>query len=184
MIPKLHLYKNYGGSSLVMDLAKSLCWLALMLLAVRTNRSQGILSSYQINVSPRFQMVNVHDPDGTSDLSETLARLTLSNPTELTGVSAAPIHTASGETKRKHFPGSGHLRHFIRMAEQDKYSRREVVGLVMFAAEGDNSGDAREMASVVSKSINVEVTEWKAPRSWEGVFGEAVRSGAEEGLFW
>jgi hypothetical protein len=155
-----------------------------MLLAVRMNRSQGILSSYQINSSPRFQVVNVHDPDGTSDLSETLARLTLSNPTELTGVSATSIHTASGETKRRHFPGSGHLRHFIRMAEQDKYSKREVVGLVMFAAEGDNSGDAREMASVVSKSINVEVTEWKAPRSWEGVFGEAVRSGAEEGLFW
>jgi hypothetical protein len=70
------------------------------------------------------------------------------------------------------------------MAEQDKYSKREVVALIMFAAEGDNSYDAREMASLVAKSIDVEVTEWKAPRSWEGVFGADVRTGAEEGLFW
>lgn len=70
------------------------------------------------------------------------------------------------------------------MAEQDKYSKREVVALVMFAAEGDNSGDAKEMASLVSQSIGISVTEWIAPKSWEGVFGEAVRSGAEEGLFW
>lgn len=133
--------------------------------------------------SPRFQVIRVHDPDGTSDLSETLARLTLSKASELTEVPAASTPTPSG-VKRKHFPASGHLRHFIRMAEQDRYSKREVVGLVMFAAEGDNSGDAREMATVVSKSINVEVSEWKAPKSWEGVFGDAVRSGAEEGLFW
>jgi hypothetical protein len=70
------------------------------------------------------------------------------------------------------------------MAEQDKYSKREVVALVMFAAEGDNSFDARQMAGLVAKSIGIEVAEWRAPRSWEGVFGEDVRTGAEEGLFW
>ena len=72
------------------------------------------------------------------------------------------------------------------MAEQDKYSKREVVALVMFAAEGDNSHDAREMAELVARSIDLEVKEggWKAPRSWEGVFGWEVRTGAEEGLFW
>ena len=64
------------------------------------------------------------------------------------------------------------------------YSKREVVALVMFAAEGDNSGDAKEMASLVSKSLNLGVTEWTPPPSWEGMFGDAVRRGAEEGLFW
>jgi len=54
----------------------------------------------------------------------------------------------------------------------------------MFAAEGDNSADAKEMASIISKSMNMEITEWKPPKSWEGVFGEALSSGAEEGLFW
>lgn len=70
------------------------------------------------------------------------------------------------------------------MAEQDMYSKREVVGIVMFAAEGDNSADAKEMASLISKSINLEITEWNPPKSWEGVFGEALPSGAEQGLFW
>ena len=55
---------------------------------------------------------------------------------------------------------------------------------MMFAAEGDNSFDARQMAGLVAKSIGIEVAEWRAPRSWEGVFGEDVRTGAEEGLFW
>jgi hypothetical protein len=135
-------------------------------------------------LSPQFQVVHVYNPDGQSDLSEKLAKLTLSTPTSLTQVPVAPTQISTGTAKRKHFPSSGHLRHFLRMAEQDKYSKREVVALVMFAAEGDNSEDAKAMASVISKSINVEISEWKAPRSWEGLFGEAVRAGAEEGLFW
>jgi len=113
-----------------------------------------------------------------------MAELTLSKPTSLFDVPAASTPTPSGDIKRKHFPASGHLRHFIRMAEDDKYSKREVVGLVMFAAEGDNSSDAKEMASMVAKAINVDVTQWIPPKSWEGVFGDAVRRGAEEGLFW
>ena len=113
-----------------------------------------------------------------------MAELTLSKPTSLS-CSPAPSNLApSGVMKSKHFPASGHLRHFIRMAEQDKYSKREVVGLVMFAAEGDNSSDAKEMVSMVAKAINVDVPRWVPPKSWEGVFGEAVRRGAEEGLFW
>jgi len=70
------------------------------------------------------------------------------------------------------------------MAEDDKYSKREVTALVMFAAEGDNSEDAKEMAAIVAKSVDVEISEWKTPKSWEGLFGENVRKGAEEGLFW
>ena len=113
-----------------------------------------------------------------------MAELTLSKPTSLFDVPAASTPTSSGDIERKHFPASGHLRHFIRMAEDDKYSKREVVGLIMFAAEGDNSSDAKEMASMVAKAINVDVTQWIPPKSWEGVFGDAVRRGAEEGLFW
>jgi hypothetical protein len=110
--------------------------------------------------------------------------LTLSTPTTLTFVPTAPTPFASGGAKGKHFPASGHLRHFIRMAEQDMYSKREVVALVMFAAEGDNSADAKEMASIISKVIDLEIKDWKAPKSWEGVFGDSLRRGAEEGLFW
>lgn len=72
------------------------------------------------------------------------------------------------------------------MAEQDMYSKREVVALLMFASEGDNSSDAKEMASVIAKSMDLDIKdeEWRTPRSWEGVFGEGLRRGAEEGLFW
>ena len=137
-----------------------------------------------LTCSPRFQVIQVEDPDGESELCQKMAELTLSKPTRLTVLPATPIQTSSGGMKHKHFPASGHLRHFIRMAEEDKYSKREVVGLVMFAAEGDNSPDAKEMASMVAKAINIDVTQWIPPKSWEGVFGDAVRRGAEEGLFW
>jgi hypothetical protein len=70
------------------------------------------------------------------------------------------------------------------MAEQDRYSKREVVGFVMFAAEGDNSMDAQQMAGLVCQSLNINVDNWTKPKSWEGLFGEKVRQGAEEGLFW
>ena len=108
----------------------------------------------------------------------------MSTPTTLTEAPIATTLTTLGGAKRKHFPGSGNLRHFIRMAEHDKYSKREVVAVVMFASEGDNSGDAKEMASLISNSLNLQVSEWKPPPSWEGVFGDAVSSSAEEGLFW
>jgi hypothetical protein len=153
-----------------------------MLHVALTNKLLGILYIYLF--SPRFQVVHVHDPDGTSELSDKLGQLTLSTPKTLLGVPATPTTNASGVTKAKHFPSSGHLRNFLRMAEQDKYSQREVVALVMFAAEGDNSSDAREMASLVSKSIDIDVPDWIPPPSWSGVFGDAIRSGAEEGLFW
>ena len=137
-----------------------------------------------VNISPRFQVIQVEDPDGDSELCQKMAELTLSKACSLTAVPVASTQTPSGGIKRKHFPASGHLRHFIHMAEDDKYSKREVVGLVMFAAEGDNSSDAKEMASMVAKAINIDVTQWIPPKSWEGVFGDDVRRGAEEGLFW
>jgi hypothetical protein len=152
-------------------------------------RTDEQINGYFLNVCanlfrPRFQVVHVHDPNGRSDLSEKLGQLSLSTPKPLTDVPAAPTTTASGVTTHKHFPASGHLRQFMRMAEDDKYSQREVVALVMFAAEGDNSDDAREMATLVAKSINVDISQWIAPQSWDGVFGDAIRSGAEGGLFW
>jgi hypothetical protein len=70
------------------------------------------------------------------------------------------------------------------MAEQDRYSQREAVGIVMFAAEGDNSVDGENLAQLVCSSMGIEVDNWKRPRSWEGLFGQAVRRGAEDGLYW
>ena len=124
--------------------------------------------------------MQVRHQDGQSDLLDSLARASLSVPKPLTSL---PISNIPG-TKATHFPESGYLRQFIQKAEQDHDSQRQVVAVVMFAAEGDNSGDAQEMASLIAKTINVEVKEWEPPKSWEGLFGEAVRRGAEEGLFW
>jgi hypothetical protein len=150
------------------------------------NKSMGTIMgmSKMLTSRPQFQVVHVYNPDGQSDLSEGLAKLTLSTPTSLNEAPIVSSPSLTGASKQKHFPSSGHLRQFLRMAEQDLYSKREVVALVMFAAEGDNSGDAREMASLVSRSINVHIAEWTAPRSWEGLFGDNVRRGAEAGLFW
>src|SRR5579859_563206 len=165
-----------------------------MLQDAQMNKSLGNLTKvtffFCIHCSPRFRVLHVQDPDGTSDLSETLSKLTLSSVESLsTPPSTTQLPTTSADQistpgTSKPFPGSGHLRHFLHMAEQDKYSKREVVALVMFAAEGDNSHDATEMAGLVAQSLKIEVQEWKKPRSWEGVFGEDVRTGAEEGLFW
>jgi hypothetical protein len=74
------------------------------------------------------------------------------------------------------------------MAEDDKYSKREVVAVVMFASEGDNREDAKELGSrVVAGLPHVEGPEarnWVFPQSWEGAFGEGPAVGAEGGLFW
>ena len=134
------------------------------------------ITSLLIMARPRFQTIQVCDPNGQSDLTRKLAQLTLSTATSLDDVPT--------QAKEKRFPGSGHFRPLIQMAEQDKYSQREVVGIVMFAAEGDNSGDAKELAGLVCESLNVSVTDWKSPKSWDGVFGEDLRRGAEDGLFW
>jgi len=74
------------------------------------------------------------------------------------------------------------------MAEDDKYSKREVVAIVMFASEGDNREDAKELGSrIVAGLPHVEGPEggnWVYPESWEGAFGEGPAVGAEGGLFW
>ena len=156
--------------------------------ALRTDEQiNGYLPLYtQFDISPRFQVLHVRDPNpnAQSDVAEKMEKLTLSKASELTESPTTSVQGPSGETKEKRFPASGYLRNFLRMAEDDKYSKREVTALVMFAAEGDNSEDAKDMASVVAKSVDVEVAEWKTPKSWEGLFGENVRKGAEEGLFW
>lgn len=47
-----------------------------------------------------------------------------------------------------------------------------VVSVLQFVSEGDNSGDARLLAAVVSKAIGHERTQWKVPSSWNhGLFG-------------
>jgi len=48
-----------------------------------------------------------------------------------------------------------------------------IASLLQFVLEGDNRGDARLMASVVAKVLNLDVSNgWKEPKSWErGLFG-------------
>lgn len=88
------------------------------------------------------------------------------------------------------------------MAEDDKYSKREAVAVVIFASEGDNTADARELGCRVLNSVPSEATgavfkevsveerqdpeklPWVYPESWTGAFGDAAKVGAEEGFFW
>lgn len=44
--------------------------------------------------------------------------------------------------------------------------------LLQFVIEGDNGSDAAFLASVVSKALNLEIAEWRAPSAWDvGLFG-------------
>lgn len=56
--------------------------------------------------------------------------------------------------------------------------------LVAFAYEGDNFYDSLNMASKVAELLNLQVTQWKSPVSWAGVYGDKPVSNAmEDGLY-
>jgi hypothetical protein len=144
-------------------------------------------------ISPRCQVLRVQDPnDVVASLTQELARNTESNPQSL--------FLADGNSRQ--FPQSGILRHFLRIAEDDKYSKREVVAVVIFASEGDNTADAKELGGCVLNSLPSDATrevnegvtkeerldpgriEWIYPEGWAKAFGDGPRVGAEGGLFW
>lgn len=56
--------------------------------------------------------------------------------------------------------------------------------LVAFAYEGDNFYDSLNMASKVADLLNIQVTQWRSPVSWAGVYGDKPISNAmEDGLY-
>ena len=137
-------------------------------------------------------MFQVVDPNGERMLTSQLASTTKSTP--------QTFFLADG--KSRHFPQSGILRHFLRMAEDDKYSKREVLAVVIFASEGDNTADAEDLGYPLIESLpwanKAELREeiirdgpegprkiaWVYPESWQKAFGDAPQVGAEGGLFW
>lgn len=56
--------------------------------------------------------------------------------------------------------------------------------LVAFAYEGDNFYDSLNMASKVADLLNLQVSHWRSPVSWAGVYGDKPISNAmEDGLY-
>lgn len=56
--------------------------------------------------------------------------------------------------------------------------------LVAFAYEGDNFFDSANMAEKVGELLNLNISQWKTPVSWSGVYGDKVVSNAmEDGLY-
>ena len=137
-------------------------------------------------------MLQVVDPNGERTLTTQLASITKSTPQTF----------FLDDGKSRHFPQSGILRQFLRMAEDDKYSKREVLAVVIFASEGDNTADAEELGYQLIETFpwaqNTELREgiirdgaegsgriaWVYPESWDKAFGDAPQVGAEGGLFW
>jgi proteasome assembly chaperone 2 len=47
-----------------------------------------------------------------------------------------------------------------------------IASLLQFVIEGDNGSDAKFLASVVSKALDLGVTQWHTPSAWDvGLFG-------------
>lgn len=56
--------------------------------------------------------------------------------------------------------------------------------LVAFAYEGDNFYDSLNMATKVAHLLDIDVSQWKTPVSWFGVYGDKPVSNAmEDGLY-
>lgn len=81
----------------------------------------------------------------------------------------------------KDLPESGFLK---KIFEHELDPVVPLLGAVIFAYEGDNFGDAEQLAEqLVILSGSLKVTEWVQPESWKGVYGREIPSGIEEGLY-
>ncbi|KIY44426.1 hypothetical protein FISHEDRAFT_67535 [Fistulina hepatica ATCC 64428] len=66
-------------------------------------------------------------------------------------------------------PGGGLTRRILRSVTS---TMPPTLCLIQFCTEGDNGSDAKLLAAVCSKLINVEPAQWRQPSSWEtGLFG-------------
>lgn len=106
-------------------------------------------------------------------LCQRLASLSVSTATSATTNSPSDLPLAeSGFTKDI-------LRHAHELADKN------VSSLVMFSYEGDNFDDATTMAAELVKAAGLDLPapKWKMPKSWQGVYGRAIPSGLEQGLY-
>lgn len=81
----------------------------------------------------------------------------------------------------KELAESGFLK---KLFEQELDPVVPLLGAVIFAYEGDNFGDAEQLAEqLVALTGSPTVTEWIQPESWKGVYGREIPTGIEEGLY-
>ncbi|KAG5365480.1 hypothetical protein CJU90_4562 [Yarrowia sp. C11] len=71
-------------------------------------------------------------------------------------------------------PGSGYFRSLV---------KGPALGLVFFAYEGDNFGDAHQLADAVVKLLGAEEQKWTQPVSWQGAYGHDAPIGVEQGVY-
>lgn len=71
-------------------------------------------------------------------------------------------------------PGSGYFRSLI---------KGTALGLVFFAYEGDNFGDAHQLADAVVKLLGADSQKWVQPVSWQGAYGHDAPLGIELGVY-
>ncbi|KAI9245422.1 PAC2 family-domain-containing protein [Helicostylum pulchrum] len=64
-------------------------------------------------------------------------------------------------------PGSGLARHLYEQLE----TKVPVTLLIMFALEGDNVQDSIEYGNFINTLLNLQLTGWTPPKSWEFLFG-------------
>lgn len=58
------------------------------------------------------------------------------------------------------------------------------LGIISYAYEGDNFGDAQELATKTAEVLNLgDNVEWIRPISWKRAYGKDVPVGVEEGLY-
>lgn len=57
------------------------------------------------------------------------------------------------------------------------------LAIVAFAYEGDNFGDAENLATHAAQVLNAPQQQWVRPISWKRAYGKDVPLGAEEGLY-
>lgn len=82
--------------------------------------------------------------------------------------------TPASQDEIPSLPGSGFTRKFLMLAHQK--SLNQITALFSFVSEGDNRNDALLFADNLSKicDLNTETTSWKAPPSWDSLFGSEV----------
>ncbi|KAG4305654.1 hypothetical protein PORY_001210 [Pneumocystis oryctolagi] len=80
-------------------------------------------------------------------------------------------------------PSSGAL---IPLLEHALYQNVPMTALVMYAMEGDNTEDAKQMAKLAAKICKLDdlSENLQSPKSWEYLFGKKLEIGTEGGMFW
>jgi len=151
-----------------------------LLTFIQNSKFSAVLFLSSVDMSNRTdaQMLTptyyIHPQNTPSWNSTTLSMLSqLPIPPYTSPVSQRPFDGAgTKETTVPFIPGGGLTRRLLASLPQPWST--PTAALLQFVLEGDNTGDARLMAGVVSKALGIDskIAAWKQPKSWDrGLFG-------------